>query len=172
MDCNVYIRPADGGLLVGGYESDPLQIDMANVPSGFRMDDLPLDLGVLQRLIDRVVHQFPVLRDAAVREHRGGLPTMTADGEHIVGPLPNLRGFYVAGGCCVGGLSIAPIIGDLLARWIVSGKPPMDLSALSPARSAVQTTSEDELLDKCRRQYAFHYWAKGPGSTGADRTGG
>src|SRR5207302_7389445 len=23
IDCNVYIRPADGGLMVGGYESDP-----------------------------------------------------------------------------------------------------------------------------------------------------
>ena len=85
---------------------------------------------------------------------------MTADGEHIVGPLPELRGFYVAGGCCVGGLSIAPIIGDLLAEWIVSGKPPMDLSALSPARFAVQTTLETALLEDCRRQYAFHYWPK------------
>ena len=60
---------------------------------------------------------------------------MTADGEHIVGPLPELRGFYVAGGCCVGGLSIAPIIGELLAEWIMSGKPPMDLSLLSPGAS-------------------------------------
>ena len=33
IDCNVYIRPADGGLMVGGYESDPLQFDMASLPS-------------------------------------------------------------------------------------------------------------------------------------------
>ena len=32
MDCNVYIRPSGRGLLVGGYESDPLQIEMGNVP--------------------------------------------------------------------------------------------------------------------------------------------
>ncbi len=51
------------------------------------IDDLPLDLSVLYRLIDRVVDQFPILRDIAIREHRGSLPTMTADGEHIVGPL-------------------------------------------------------------------------------------
>src|SRR5215472_14457437 len=80
MDCNVYIRPSGGGLLVGGYESDPLQIDMGNVASGFRIDDLPLDLTVLHRLIDRVVDQFPILRGASIREHRGGLPTMTPDG--------------------------------------------------------------------------------------------
>ena len=85
---------------------------------------------------------------------------MTPDGEHIVGPLAELRGFYVAGGCCVGGLSISPIIGDLLAEWIVSGEPRIDLSALSPARSAIQTSVEDALREACRRQYAFQYWSK------------
>jgi glycine/D-amino acid oxidase-like deaminating enzyme len=162
IDCNVYIRPADGGLLLGGYESDPLQLDMASLPAAFRIDDLNLDLSVLRRLIDLVADQFPILRDVSVKEHRGGLPTMTADGEHVVGPLPQLRGFYVAGGCCVGGLSIAPVIGDLLAEWIVSGEPPMDLSALSPARLAVQTTDDPALREDCRRQYAFHYhyWPK------------
>ena len=169
VDCNVYVRPADGGLMLGGYEPDPLQIDMATVPAGFRVDDLQLDFSVLKRLIGMVADQFPVFRDAGVREHRGGLPTMTADGEHIVGPLPGLRGFYVAGGCCVGGLSIAPIFGDLLASWIAAGEPPIDLSALSPARSAVQTMSEAPLRDACRRRYAFHYWAKPPAFESVDQ---
>jgi glycine/D-amino acid oxidase-like deaminating enzyme len=160
LDCNVYIRPADGGLLLGGYETDPMQFDMANLPPGFRIADLPLDVSVLHRLIDLVADQFPILREITIQEHRGGLPTLTADGEHIVGSLPELPNFYVASGCCVGGLSIAPVIGELLAEWIVSGKSPMDLSALSPARSAVQTTSEAALLDDCRRQYTHHYWPR------------
>ena len=160
IDCNVYIRPADGGLMLGGYESNPLQLDMAKLPAGFGIDDLPLDESVLHRLAGLVLDQFPIFRSIQVKEHRGGLPTMTADGEHIVGPLPELRGFYVAGGCCVGGLSIAPIIGEMLAEWILSGKPPIDLSPLSPARSTVQTTAEDALREACRHRYAHHYWPK------------
>ena len=160
IDCNLYVRPADGGLMVGGYESDPLQLDMSNLPAAFGIEDLPLDLSVLRRLIDRATDQFPVLRDIAVKEHRGGLPTMTADGEHIVGPLPGIRGLYVAGGCCVGGLTIAPIIGELLAEWIISGQPRIDLAPLSPSRLAVQTTNEETLRENCRRQYAFHYWSQ------------
>jgi glycine/D-amino acid oxidase-like deaminating enzyme len=160
IDCNVYIRPADGGLMLGGYESDPLQFDMATLPAGFGIDDLPLDVSILHGLARKVLDQFPIFRNITVKEHRGGLPTMTADGEHIVGPLPELRGYYVASGCCVGGLSIAPIIGEVLAEWIVSGKPPLDLSPLSPSRSAVQTTVENVLREDCRRQYAFHYWPK------------
>lgn len=160
IDCNLYVRPADGGLMVGGYESDPLQLDMSNLPAAFGIEDMPLDLSVLRRLIDRATDQFPVLRDIAVKEHRGGLPTMTADGEHIVGPLPGIRGLYVAGGCCVGGLTIAPIIGELLAEWIISGQPRIDLAPLSPSRLAVQTMNEETLRENCRRQYAFHYWSQ------------
>jgi len=160
IDCNVYIRPAEGGLMLGGYESNPLQFDMANLPAGFDINDLPLDVSVIHRLAGLVLDQFPIFRNITVKEHRGGLPTMTADGEHIVGPLPELRGFYVASGCCVGGLSIAPIIGEILAEWILSGKPPIDLSPLSPSRSTVQTTAEDALREDCRRQYACHYWPK------------
>ncbi len=132
IDANVYVRPDEGGLMLGGYEADPLQFDPAALPARFDIADLPLDLGVLRGLADSVRDQLPVFQrvpeEIALRVHRGGLPTMTADGEHTVGPVPGLRGLYVAGGCCVGGLSIAPAIGEVLAAWIIDGAPPMDLS--------------------------------------------
>jgi len=160
IDCNVYIRPADGGLMLGGYESNPLQFDMGDLPATFGIDDLPLDLSVIHHLASLVRDQFPIFSKITVKEHRGGLPTMTADGEHIIGPLPELRGFYVASGCCVGGLTIAPIMGEMLAEWILSGQPPIDLSPLSPTRRVVQAISESVLREDCRSQYARHYWPK------------
>jgi len=122
IDANVYIRPDKGGLMLGGYEANPQPWDMRGVPDGFEIRDLPLDLSVLRGLADAVREQFPVFQDVAVREHRGGLPTMTADGKHIVGPIPGVRGLYAATGCCVGGLSISPIVGQLLAELIVTGE--------------------------------------------------
>ncbi len=159
IDCNAYMRPADGGLMLGGYEADPVQVDMANLPAGFSIADLALDISVLHRLAEQISEQFPVFRRIAIREHRGGLPTMTADGEHILGPWPGLKGFYVAGGCCVGGLSIAPILGELLAAWVITGSPGLDLSPLSPGRAAVADLDETTLAEACRRNYAYHYWA-------------
>lgn len=159
IDSNVYVRPEKGGLMLGGYEGNPMQYDMRRLPARFDIKDLPLDVGVLRRLADTVIPQFPVLRDFTVREHRGGLPTMTADGEHVVGPVGGVRGFYVAGGCCVGGLSISPAVGELLAHWITEGRPPMDLGPMSPDRFKNRFGSEDELWQACRRRYAHHYWA-------------
>jgi glycine/D-amino acid oxidase-like deaminating enzyme len=159
IDCNVYIRPEKGGLMLGGYESDPKQYDMGALAAGWGIADLDLDLSVLRGLAERVAEQFPVFKQAAIREHRGGLPTMTADGEHVVGPVPGLDGFFVAGGCCVGGLSIAPAIGEILAELIVTGRSPIDLSMMSPARDAVQMDALGQLIEDCRASYAFHYWS-------------
>lgn len=160
IDANVYVRPDQGGLMLGGYEPDPLQYDPATLPARFDIADLPLDFSVLRRLADSVRDQLPIFRrvphEIRLRVHRGGLPTMTADGEHTVGPVPSVPGLYVAGGCCVGGLSIAPAIGEALAAWIIDGKPPMDLAPLAPGREG--KIDEAMLKEACRRQYAHHYW--------------
>ncbi len=161
IDCCVYIRPADGGLMLGGYEDDPLLFDMAKLAPGFSIDQMPLDFAVLKKLRGQILPQFPVFADAKIREHRGGLPTMTADGEHIAGPWPGISGLYLIGGCCVGGLSISPILGELLAGWIVCGRPGGDLSAMAPGRRAVAEIDEHNLREDARRRYARHYWTKG-----------
>ena len=36
IDANVYVRPNGGGLMLGGYEPDPLQYDAGALPSRFR----------------------------------------------------------------------------------------------------------------------------------------
>jgi glycine/D-amino acid oxidase-like deaminating enzyme len=167
IDANVYVRPDEGGLMLGGYESDPVQYSAGTLPARFDIANLKLDLAVLRRLADSVREQLPVFQrvpdEIGVRVHRGGLPTMTADGEHTVGPVPGVRGLYVAGGCCVGGLSISPAIGEALAAWIIDGAPPMDLSPLAPGREGEM--SEELLRAACRRQYAHHYWEHVPAAT-------
>jgi glycine/D-amino acid oxidase-like deaminating enzyme len=158
IDANVYVRPDKGGLMLGGYEADPVQYDMRDMPAEFRIEALELDLSVLRRLAESVAQQFPIFRDVAIQEHRGGLPTMTPDGEHVLGPAPGVSGLYVIGGCCVGGLSTAPALGELLAEWITQGRPSIDLSFMAPGRLATGL-AEDRLRDLCRLQYAHHYWS-------------
>jgi 4-methylaminobutanoate oxidase (formaldehyde-forming) len=157
MDAAVYVRPCDGGLLWGGFEESPRQFDMDSLGATFQISDLELDREVLRRLADDVKRQMPVLLDAPVREHRGGLPTMTADGQHIIGPAPAARGFFIAGGCNVAGLSAAPALGDLLAAWIVDGEPTLDLTPLSIERFRRRSTSEERLRKDAAWQYRHFY---------------
>jgi glycine/D-amino acid oxidase-like deaminating enzyme len=157
MDAAVYVRPCDGGLLWGVFEDDPSQFDMDSLDGHFQIPDLSLDPDVLWRAAEEVALQLPALRVAGVREHRGGLPTMTADGQHIVGPAPAADGFFIAGGCNVAGLSISPAIGDTLATWITEGAPPVDLAPLSLERFRSDTPSEGLLREKALWQYRHFY---------------
>jgi glycine/D-amino acid oxidase-like deaminating enzyme len=159
LDVNVYVRPERDGLMLGGYEPDPLQVNVRGLPDDFQIEDLALDFEPLRKLTDEVRAQFPVLVGAAISEFRGGLPTMTADGRHIVDRVPGVAGFFVASGCCVGGLSISPAVGEVLADWIVDGTPPLDLSSLSLSRFGPEVDSEERLRATCLWRYAHHYAA-------------
>jgi len=158
IDANVYVRHERGGLMLGGYESDPLQ------PEAAALDDvaaLPLDIEVLWRLARSVREQFPIFEDPTIRvaEHRGGLPTLTVDDRYLAGPLPGVAGAWVMSGCCVGGLSVSPALGEAIAEWILDGAPALDLAEISPARFAGHELDETELRERCRHAYATHYRA-------------
>jgi glycine/D-amino acid oxidase-like deaminating enzyme len=157
IDANVYVRPEKGGLMLGGYEPDPVPYDVRSFPPEFQIQDLPLDLGVLRGLADKVRDVFPIFEGAPVREHRGGLPTITADGRHIVGPVPGLRGFYAATGCCVGGLSISPAIGQCLAELILTGRPSLPLDEMAITRFGLDLAEESTLRAAATATYARQY---------------
>jgi len=154
---SVYVRPEAGGLLVGGYEDQPLQVDMAEQAAEFQVADVALDLEVLRGLVDEVAPHFPALKGAPIREHRGGLPTMSPDGRHIVGPVPGLAGLFIASACNVGGLSISASVGRALADLIVDGACVPDLEPFSLARFAGRFGDAPSLRDACQDAYARKY---------------
>jgi glycine/D-amino acid oxidase-like deaminating enzyme len=157
VEASVYVRHEQGGLLFGGYEDAPRVVDAAALPPAFQIADLPLDLAVLRALIDEVGEHFPALRTARVAIHRGGLPTMTADGRPLLGRVPGLDGFFVASGCCVGGLGLSPAAGRALADLIVDGKSEPDLGPLSVERFRGRHEDPAALEAACVAQYARRY---------------
>src|SRR5579863_620833 len=159
MDAAVYARPCQGGLLWGVYEETPRFFDMQLLGTSFDIKNMPLDIEVLRSAAIEVKDQLPILQTAKVREFRGGIPTMTADGQHILGPAPEVTGFHFASGCNVAGLSISPTVGEALATWIVEGKPPLDLSPMSVMRFKDKSWSESQLQREAAWQYRHFYGA-------------
>ena len=157
LENSVYVRYDKGGLMMGGYEDGPRQVDASRLPTSFQVDDLELDFARLHGLTEEVIEFFPPLRDAKIRIHRGGLPTITPDGQHIVGPVPNLEGFYVISGCNVGGLSISPALGRALADLILDGRTDPDLAPYSIERFADRYADAGELAAACGEAYARRY---------------
>ena len=66
VDAAVYLRPARGGLMVGGFEASPLPVDPRAQPPSFRTDDVPLDADGLRKLADQVSAEAPLASSAPV----------------------------------------------------------------------------------------------------------
>jgi glycine/D-amino acid oxidase-like deaminating enzyme len=156
VDAAVYLRPARGGLMVGGFEADPLPVDPRAEPASFSTDDVPLDLGLLRGLAALVAAEVPAAESVPVAEHRGGLFTMSPDGRFVVGPVPDLPGLWVASGCNGSGFSSSPALGEALADWIISGAAPPGMEALTPGRFD-PLLSDDTLVTRGLWQYAHYY---------------
>jgi len=156
IDANVYVRPCWGGLMLGGYETNPTPFEMRDAAPSFQIADMPLDEQILRGLADLVKDQFPVLQGAPLQVYRGGLPTMTADGRHIAGAVPGADGFYTITGCVVGGLSISPGMGEAMAQLILTGTSDIPLDIFAITRFA-QEFDEVELVEACVDAYAHHY---------------
>ena len=164
LDCAVYLRPARGGLMLGGFEAAPLPLDPRAEAPGFDTDDVPLDRGVLDAMAAQVADLVPAaqaaVREGTVAEHRGGLFTMSPDGRFLAGPVPEAPGLWVASGCNGSGFSSSPAIGEALARWITGGRPPVGhvLPRAGPVRPG-------------RRRLASGLLAAGPESAGRHSEG-
>jgi 4-methylaminobutanoate oxidase (formaldehyde-forming) len=155
-DASAYVRPARGGLMVGGFEQDPLPMHPTAVP-GFTIDHVPVDRRVSDRFVDLMKSEIPALDGAPAQEERAGLFTMTADGRLLAGPSNQVRGFWVATGCNGSGFSLSSGIGRVLAEWIVGGEPPLDMSLTDPNRFDRHNLSDQQLLDAGTWQYANYY---------------
>jgi glycine/D-amino acid oxidase-like deaminating enzyme len=155
IDAAVYLRPARGGLMFGGFEPAPVSVDPRRKPASFTTDDLELDITVLKQLASQVAAETPAAVEAPVAEHRGGLFTMTPDGKFIAGPLADVPGLWVASGCNGSGFSSSLAIGEALAAWISDVPDRLDISALSPARFGPLT--DDVLIADGIWQYAHYY---------------
>ncbi len=159
LDSAVYLRPARGGLMIGGFETDPLPVDPRGQPPGFDTDAVPLDLGVLHRMADQVAALVPVAGQAGdgsrVAEHRGGLFTMSPDGRFLAGPVAEVPGLWVASGCNGSGFSSSPALGEALAEWITTGTPPGGLAGLAPSRFG--RLPDQDLNERGCWQYAHYY---------------
>ena len=57
----------------------------------------------------------------------------------------------------MGGLSVAPALGEAMAEWILDGAPTLDLGEIAPARFAGRDLDETGLRERCRQAYAGHY---------------
>ena len=154
MDANAYARPYRGGLMVGCYETAPVEVDVTASP-GRLPERLASDPAEMEERLAAVRGVIPALAAARAIEVRAGVPTMSPDGTFVIDRLPGLRGAYVVTGDNVMGLHVTPAVGALLALWIAGGERPGLLAPFALDRFAGRDATA--LRATALAQYATKY---------------
>ncbi len=75
-------------------------------------------------IMAHVLEFFPGFEDMLVVRTWAGIMPCTPDGIPILGPVPELEGFYLATGLCGGGMGTGPVLAKLMANLINHGERP------------------------------------------------
>lgn len=122
----LYLRSESGGLILCGksLDEDPVAFDFRWERERF-MDVIWPELAAF-------VPAFESLK--LIRGWAGLYEVNTLDHNAIIGPWPELEGFYLCNGFSGHGLMQGPAVGEHMAERITGRQPTLDLSAFTPER--------------------------------------
>ena len=123
----VYGKSEHGGMVFGGYELNPRSRWEDGVPWEHAAQSLPPDWERFAPLMAGAIRRFPFLADAEAIRLVCHPDAMTPDANPLLGPLPGVRGFWVAAGLSLNGFGGGGGIGRALAGWITAGDPGVDI---------------------------------------------
>ena len=122
-----YYKEEVGGLVMGGYEANPIPWAVDGFPKPFDFQLLPSNFDHFEPLMELALGRVPALETAGVRQLINGPESFTPDGNFILGEAPELRGFFIGAGFNAFGIASGGGAGKVLAEWVIGGEPPYDL---------------------------------------------
>ncbi|HUL07138.1 MAG TPA: FAD-dependent oxidoreductase [Candidatus Acidoferrum sp.] len=153
----IYGKEEVGGLVVGGYEPNPIPWALDGIPDGFHFTLLDSNWDHFEPLMEQLLSRIPALQTAGIKQLINGPESFTPDGNFILGEAPELRNFYVGAGFNAFGIASAGGAGRALAEWIAGGEPPMDLWPVDIRRFGSVHRDRSWVLTRTLEAYGKHY---------------
>jgi len=157
-----YAREDVGAFLVGGFETNPKEWSVEGVPWGFTQELLSAEWDLFESVMEGAIKRIPILAEAEAIELINGPDAFTPDGHYALGPVPGLRGFYVAAGGSINGIAGAGGVGKIIAEWIIEGAPSIDTHEMNVRRFGPHLKDLNYLTEHCRELYRYYYHLRYP----------
>ena len=152
-----YYKEEVGGLVMGGYEPNPIPWAVNGIPEKFNFQLLQPDWEHFQTIMELAMARVPALADAGIKELLNGPESFTPDGNFILGPAPGVSGFYVGAGFNAFGIASGGGAGKVLAEWIVGGEAPFDVWPVDIRRFGAPHADIDWVRKRTLELYGKHY---------------
>jgi len=122
---SLYFHPEGDGVLIG-------MSDRAEGP-GYTTD---VSWEFLEKMFEQAARRAPALAGAGIKTAWAGLYESTPDHQAILGPVPELEGFWVAAGFSGHGFMQAPAAALLVAQLLLDATSEIDISPFAFTRFA------------------------------------
>jgi glycine cleavage system aminomethyltransferase T/glycine/D-amino acid oxidase-like deaminating enzyme len=158
----VYGKAESGGVLFGGYEPNPVSRWHDGVPWEHGSRTLPPDHARFRQLMDGAARRFPFLDEAGVAALVCHPDAMTPDGNPLLGPVPGVRGFWLAAGLSLNGFGGAGGLGKALAELVTTGEAEVDVQPYRPWRFGGPYRDPGFAAAGAREVYRYYYRQRYP----------
>ncbi len=156
-----YFREEGGGLMLGMFEPVCAPWQVGGIPADFSFGDLPPDWDRMGPFLEKTMSRIPISSEVGIRKFFCGPESFTPDLAPVIGEAPELRNYFVAAGLNSIGILTGGGIGRVLAHWIVSGRPDVDITGMNIDRlHAYQANPQyraTRTVESLGMVYATHY---------------
>ena len=139
-DLFAYYRDEMGGLMLGLFEPVAKPWGMAKpgglggIPEDFSFGEIAPDWERMMPHLELAMKRIPIVKEVGIHKFFCGPESFTPDMGPLMGEAPELKNYYVAAGFNSLGILFGGGAGQVMARWIVDGAPPVDVSDINIAR--------------------------------------
>ncbi|MBL4766939.1 MAG: FAD-dependent oxidoreductase [Rhodobacteraceae bacterium] len=160
----VYYKPDVGGrLVIGGYENNTVAFGDQGIPGEFARQLLPENMERFEPLAICAGEVTPIINTVGIRQVINGPIPYSADGDFVMGPVPGFDNLMLATGFLYG-IAAGGGAGEMIAEWLIEGRPSLDLWPLDNRRFGAHQGSRAYMYPRAVEHYAHHYKLRYPGS--------
>src|SRR6056297_3192899 len=159
-DGEYYLRQEGKGLLVRAYERDMRFWAEDGTPAGFGHELFADDLERIEDNVMRAIDRVPAVGEAGIKRVINGPMIWSPDSNVILGPVPELKNYFMCGGI-IPGFSQSAGMGLMAAQWIIEGEMKYDMFAWDIARFGLWANDrafvKAKVEDVYAHRFAIHY---------------
>jgi glycine cleavage system aminomethyltransferase T len=143
-----YYREETGGLMLGLFEPVAKPWGMGGIPEDFSFGEIAPDWERMMPHVELAMERIPISKEVGIHKFFCGPESFTPDMGTLMGEAPELKNFYVAAGFNSLGILLGGGAGQVMAQWIVDGRPPVDVHELNIDRMTPFQNNPQYLHDR------------------------
>ncbi|HSF94997.1 MAG TPA: FAD-dependent oxidoreductase, partial [Thermohalobaculum sp.] len=152
-----YFKEEVGGLVMGGYEQNPIPWTTGDIPHDHAFRLFGDDWDHFAQHMEQAIARVPALERTGVKQMINGAESFTPDGNFILGLAPECANMFVGAGFNAFGIASGGGAGWVLADWVARGEAPMDLWVVDIRRFSGLHRDRDWVCARTLEAYGKHY---------------